>query len=90
MNAEPRILRTKAEETLAAEYRSVRERLPGNGAARTRRDAAFALFERAGLPHRRVEAWKYTDLRSLMRTVLGFGSGMVRSTSSRGPPALGT
>ena len=35
MNAEPRILRTKAEETLATEYRSVRERLPGNGAART-------------------------------------------------------
>jgi Fe-S cluster assembly protein SufD len=31
------------------------------------RDAAFARFERTGLPTRRVEQWKYTDLRALMR-----------------------
>ena len=31
------------------------------------RDAAFRRFEDAGLPHRRVEEWKYTDLRALMR-----------------------
>ena len=34
-------------------------------AQRARR--AFARFERTGLPHRRVEQWKYTDLRALMR-----------------------
>ncbi len=31
------------------------------------REAAFRNFETAGLPHRRVEEWKYTDLRALMR-----------------------
>ena len=31
---------------------------------------AFEAYERAGLPHRRNEDWKYTDLRVLMREVL--------------------
>ncbi len=31
------------------------------------RAAAFDLFAKEGLPHRRVEEWKYTDLRALMR-----------------------
>jgi Fe-S cluster assembly protein SufD len=65
----PRALKTKAEEEIAAAYQSARASLPGAGVVAGRRDAAFALFERSGLPHRRVEAWKYTDLRALMRTV---------------------
>ena len=31
------------------------------------RERAIAAFARAGLPHRRVEEWKYTDLRAKMR-----------------------
>ena len=31
------------------------------------REDAFKRFDAAGLPHRRVEEWKYTDLRALMR-----------------------
>jgi Fe-S cluster assembly protein SufD len=33
------------------------------------RAAAFAAFARTGLPHRRNEEWKYTDLRALVRDV---------------------
>src|ERR1700674_4858517 len=69
VTAAPRSLKTKAEEELAAAYQEARASLPGSGAVARRRDAAFALFERSGLPHRRVEAWTYTDLRALMRTV---------------------
>jgi Fe-S cluster assembly protein SufD len=69
MTAEPRTLRTKAEEALAALYASARPGLPGGEAVRDRRNAAFSIFEHFGLPHRRVEAWKYTDLRALMKTV---------------------
>ncbi len=36
---------------------------------RVRRETAFRRFETVGLPHRRVEEWKYTDLRALMRDV---------------------
>jgi Fe-S cluster assembly protein SufD len=31
------------------------------------REDAFKRFDAKGLPHRRVEEWKYTDLRALMR-----------------------
>ena len=41
--------------------------MPGAGAVAAMREAAFKVFEARGLPHRRVEEWKYTDLRALMR-----------------------
>jgi Fe-S cluster assembly protein SufD len=43
-----------------ARYAGLRDRLPGDLLAR---DEAAAAFRRDGLPGRRVEAWKYTDLR---------------------------
>ncbi|MGJ4894041.1 Fe-S cluster assembly protein SufD [Bradyrhizobium oligotrophicum] len=45
-------------------------RLPGAGKVADIRREAFSAFERTGLPHRRIEEWKYTDLRALMREVL--------------------
>ena len=48
----------------------VRDRLPGAGKVAEQRRLAFDAYERAGLPHRRIEDWKYTDLRALMREVL--------------------
>ena len=47
-----------------------RDRLPGTGGVAEARRQAFEVFARAGLPHRRIEDWKYTDLRVLMREVL--------------------
>ena len=47
-----------------------RDRLPGTGKIADARGQAFEGYERAGLPHRRIEDWKYTDLRVLMRDVL--------------------
>src|ERR1700761_402737 len=46
------------------------DRLPGSGKVMDARRQAFEAFERAGLPNRRIEEWKYTDLRVLMREVL--------------------
>ncbi|MEH6950352.1 Fe-S cluster assembly protein SufD [Nitrobacter sp. NHB1] len=45
-------------------------RLPGAGKVAAARQKAFKAYESLGLPHRRVEDWKYTDLRVLMREVL--------------------
>lgn len=47
-------------EGFLARYRGLRDRLSGDLSVR---DAAAEAFRRAGLPGRRVEAWKYTDLR---------------------------
>ena len=65
MNAEIKPLRTAAETALATAFAARRATLPAKIAKE--RDAAFARFERTGLPTRRVEQWKYTDLRALMR-----------------------
>ncbi len=53
------IAKTAAESTLAEQFAAVRGASPG-------REAAFARFEEAGLPTRRVEAWHYTDLRAAL------------------------
>lgn len=50
-------------------YRRLQQHLPGAAAAwMTRlRDSALSALQQQGLPDTRVEAWKYTDLRSLGR-----------------------
>jgi Fe-S cluster assembly protein SufD len=55
---------------LSDSFAVVRDRLPGTGKAAAARSAAFDAYAQAGLPHRRIEDWKYTDLRALMREVL--------------------
>jgi Fe-S cluster assembly protein SufD len=67
VNAEIATIKTAAETGLAQAFSQVRSRLPGDEAMASQRDAAFDLFAKQGLPHRRVEDWKYTDLRALMR-----------------------
>jgi Fe-S cluster assembly protein SufD len=67
VNAEVTTIKTAAETALANEFSQARTRLPGNGVIAEQRKAAFDLFAKEGLPHRRVEEWKYTDLRALMR-----------------------
>jgi Fe-S cluster assembly protein SufD len=60
-------IRTTAEQALSAAYAGARKKLPGKGAIAGLREDAFRSFDLRGLPHRRVEEWKYTDLRALMR-----------------------
>jgi Fe-S cluster assembly protein SufD len=50
-------------------FSAARDRLPGLGQVAEVRRQAFAAYERSGLPHRRIEEWKYTDLRALMGDV---------------------
>jgi len=65
--AEVKVIKTAAETALASAFSQARNRLPGDDTVAARRDAAFELFAKEGLPHRRIEEWKYTDLRALMR-----------------------
>ena len=57
-------IRTAAETGLAALFDRLKGGLPGDVAVR---EAALSGFATMGLPHRRVEEFKYTDLRALMR-----------------------
>ena len=69
-------------------FARVRERLPGAGKVVEARRQAFEAFERAGLPHRRIEDWKYTDLRALMREVLPLAAAPESAALARAEAAL--
>ena len=60
------VVKTKAEQQLAENFEAVLAKLPGEGWMPDTRRAAFAAFATSGLPHRRIEEWKYTDLRTQM------------------------
>lgn len=60
-------IRTKVENALLSRFPQIKASLPGDASIRDLRDDAFATFQQSGLPHRRIEAWHYTDLRSLLR-----------------------
>lgn len=62
MNAPVAQLKTAAETELAQQFAQLSGNLPDI------RAEAFRRFDAAGLPHRRIEAWHYTDLRALMRS----------------------
>jgi Fe-S cluster assembly protein SufD len=62
-----KVLKTKAETALAEAFAEVERSLPGGDWLRQLRRAAIGAFSAEGLPHRRVEEWKFTDLRAAMR-----------------------
>jgi Fe-S cluster assembly protein SufD len=66
MSADVRPIRTAAEQALAEAFAARKAGLAHDPLA-AQRETAFRRFETEGLPHRRVEDWKYTDLRALMR-----------------------
>jgi Fe-S cluster assembly protein SufD len=90
MSAEPRTLKTEAEQAIAETYRSAKASLPGSPSVAERRAEAFGVFERRGLPHRRVEAWKYTDLRARLRSVSPLAAAPTAATASRACASLAT
>lgn len=69
MNAEIRPIRTAAETALAEAFAVADAILPGSESIRRARQHAFDVVLSHGLPHRRIEAWKYTDLRANLRNL---------------------
>ena len=64
------LAKTETGRALSDVFAIARDRLPGPGKVAELRREAFEAHERMGLPHRRIEDWKYTDLRALMREIL--------------------
>jgi len=63
--------RTKAEQAFLDLYAKAEKGLPGAGNpfVSDLRRAAIKTYAHLGLPHRRIEAWKYTDLRARIEAV---------------------
>jgi Fe-S cluster assembly protein SufD len=89
MAAEVRPIRTAAELALIERFETARARLPGDAEVRAR---AFGVVAE-GLPHRRVEEWKYTDLRALMRDAKPLaevpGAAEIEAFQAELPPLAG-
>jgi Fe-S cluster assembly protein SufD len=64
------VMKTKAEQAISESFEAVAEKLPGSAAVKARRSQAIGAFSGLGLPHRRVEEWKYTDLRANLKEAL--------------------
>ncbi len=70
------VLKTKAEQALSETFAGVADELPGGAPVLEARQGAIHRFNALGLPNRRIEAWRYTDLRTALKEAL--------------PPATGT
>jgi Fe-S cluster assembly protein SufD len=64
------VTRTKAEQAYSETFEAVAAKLPGGRAVADARKAAIGAFAGLGFPHRRIEEWKYTDLRSALKDAL--------------------
>ena len=82
------LAKTDTGRALSDVFAVARDRLPGTGKIADARRQAFESYERAGLPHRRIEDWKYTDLRVLMREVLPLAAAPDAAALKRADAAL--
>ena len=82
------LAKTDTGRALSDVFAVARGRLPGAGKVAELRQQAFEAYERAGLPHRRIEDWKYTDLRALMREVLPLAAAPDAAALTRAGAAL--
>ena len=69
MNMQTTTRLTAAETALIEAYNTQLGELPGNGDVFALRDQLLDELKTSGLPTRRVEAWHYTDLKNLLRSV---------------------
>jgi Fe-S cluster assembly protein SufD len=82
------LAKTETGQALSDIFAIARDRLPGSSKIAQARRQAFETYERLGLPHRRIEAWKYTDLRVLMREVLPLAAAPDAAAIKRAGAAL--
>src|ERR1700748_2671427 len=82
------LAKSETRRALSGVFDIARDRLPGAGRVADAREQAFDAFQRAGLPHRRLEDWKYTDLRALMREVLPLAGAPDAAALKRAGAAL--
>jgi Fe-S cluster assembly protein SufD len=75
--------KTKAEQALTQNFEAVAAKLPGGRAVAEARKAAIGTFAALGLPHRRIEEWKYTDLRVALKEALPPAVGGTGRVSAR-------
>ncbi len=91
MNMQTTTRLTAAEAALIEAFNNEIGELPGDGAVIAIRDRLLDDLKTSGLPTRRVEAWHYTDLKTLLRAVpvqAGDAGSDARDPLVEGSPVL--
>lgn len=83
------MLNTKAEQAILKTFEDNAARLPGEAALKERRRAAIGAFASKGLPSRRVEEFKYTDLKASLKDAFPLAKGGTGATDEIVRRALG-
>ncbi|MGN6284835.1 MAG: Fe-S cluster assembly protein SufD [Afipia sp.] len=82
------VAKTGSSQPLDELFAVAQDRLPGSGAVADLRKSAFDDFTNRGLPHRRIEEWKYTDLRMLLREVAPLAPAPDQASLARAAAAV--
>ena len=82
------LAKTETGRPMESVFSASRDRLPGTAKVGEVRRQAFEAYEQAGLPNRRIEEWKYTDLRVLLRDVKPLAARPDASALERARAAL--
>jgi Fe-S cluster assembly protein SufD len=82
------VAKTETGRAMSDVFTIAHDRLAGTGKVADHRRQAFDAYARDGLPHRRIEDWKYTDLRALMREVLPLAAAPGAPALTRAGAAL--
>jgi Fe-S cluster assembly protein SufD len=83
MNANAPIKHTQAESDLLARFDNAKAELAGSVAVSALREVALGQIRDRGLPHRRVEEYKYSDLRAYLKSAAPLaGAADAASTQS--------
>lgn len=82
------VAKTETGRAMSDVFTIAHDRLAGAGKVADHRRQAFDAYARDGLPHRRIEDWKYTDLRALMREVLPLAAAPDAPALTRAGAAL--
>lgn len=77
------LAKTDTGRALSDAFAAACDRLPAAGKVE-----ALEAYERTGMPHRRIEDWKYTDLRVLIREVLPLAAAPDAAALKRAEAAL--
>ncbi|MFM1813454.1 MAG: hypothetical protein RLZ98_149 [Pseudomonadota bacterium] len=83
------VAKTKAEQALGQQFEAIAGALPGSGWVGDLRREAIGAFQALGLPSRRVEAFKYTDLRQRISNAYAPGAGDIPVAGDDIDAALG-
>ncbi len=82
------LVKSNNERPIGEIFAAAHARLPGGRSVAELRQQSFGDFAKQGLPHRRIESWKYTDLRVSLRDIAQLAAAPDKAAFTRAAEAV--